>query len=55
MPVNQSRMKALVKQYGKEKGEEVYYALEAKEKKKERDKRKRPSSDPIRRATKGGK
>lgn len=33
MPVNLKRMKAMKKQYGPEKGERVYYALEAKEKK----------------------
>lgn len=34
MPVNQKKMAALQKQYGTKKGEEVYYALEQKDKKK---------------------
>lgn len=32
MPVNRSMMKELKKQYGKEKGTDVYYALENKRK-----------------------
>lgn len=35
MPVNIKKMKALKAQYGDEKGERVYYALEEEEKKKE--------------------
>ena len=34
MPVKQSMMKSLKKQYGSKKGEDVYYALEMKRKKK---------------------
>lgn len=34
MPINKKKMSALVKEYGKKKGEEIYYALEAKAKKK---------------------
>ena len=33
MPVNKSKMKAMKEQYGSEKGEQVYYAMENKEKK----------------------
>lgn len=33
MPVNKSMMKNMKEQYGKKKGEEVYYAVEAKQKK----------------------
>lgn len=33
MPINKKKMKALVDEYGAKKGEEVYYALEAKAKK----------------------
>ncbi len=33
MPVNQKKMKALKKEYGTKKGEQVYYALESKMKK----------------------
>ena len=40
MPVNKKKMAALKKQYGKEKGERVYYAMEQKEKQKSK-KRKR--------------
>lgn len=32
MPINQSKMKALKKEYGKEKGKKIYYALENKAK-----------------------
>lgn len=35
MPVNQKKMKALKKEYGSEKGKQVYYALENKAKKKQ--------------------
>lgn len=34
MPVNKSMMKSMKKQYGKKKGESVYYAVEAKQNKK---------------------
>lgn len=34
MPIKKSRMKALKKEYGEKKGEQVYYALETKERKK---------------------
>lgn len=34
MPINQSKMKALKKEYGEKKGKEVYYALEQKDKQK---------------------
>lgn len=34
MPVNRKKMKSLKDQYGKEKGKDVYYALENKAKKK---------------------
>lgn len=33
MPVNKSMMKNMKEQYGKKKGEEVYYAVETKQKK----------------------
>lgn len=33
MPINQSKMKAMKKQYGEKKGEDVYYATEQKAKK----------------------
>lgn len=32
MPINQSKMRAMKKQYGSEKGKEVYYATEQKAK-----------------------
>lgn len=32
MPVKQDMMKAMMKEYGKEKGKKVYYAVEAKKK-----------------------
>jgi len=32
MPVNKSMMKGMKEQYGKKKGEQVYYAVEAKQK-----------------------
>lgn len=32
MPVNKKEMKSMQKQYGKEKGKKVYYAVEAKQK-----------------------
>lgn len=34
MPINKKKMNALRKEYGFKKGEDVYYALESKEKKK---------------------
>lgn len=34
MPINQKKMSALIKEYGKKKWEEIYYALEMKAKKK---------------------
>lgn len=37
MPVNRSMMKDLKKQYGKDKGEQVYYALENKRKAKSKN------------------
>lgn len=41
MPVNQKKMKALKKEYGPKKGEQVYYAMEQKAKsKKKRTKKK---------------
>jgi len=33
MPINKSMMKNMKEQYGKKKGEDVYYAVEAKQKK----------------------
>ena len=33
MPVNKSMMKSMKEQYGKKRGEQVYYAVEAKQKK----------------------
>ena len=33
MPVNKSMMKSMKEQYGKKRGESVYYAVEAKQKK----------------------
>lgn len=36
MPVNKSKMKSMVKQYGKKKGTEVYYAVENKQKTKKK-------------------
>ena len=33
MPINKSMMKSMKEQYGKKKGEQVYYAVEAKQKK----------------------
>jgi hypothetical protein len=38
MPVNQKKMKALKKQYGSKKGEDVYYAMEQKAKSKRKKK-----------------
>jgi hypothetical protein len=32
MPVNKSMMKSMKEQYGKKKGEQVYYAVESKQK-----------------------
>jgi hypothetical protein len=46
-------MRALKKQYGPKKGEEIYYALEQKEKKKGKRKSGARGSDPISRAVKG--
>ena len=40
MPINQKKMAALKKQYGPEAGERIYYAMETKEKKKRKTKRK---------------
>lgn len=40
MPINKKKMSSLKKQYGAKKGEDVYYALEAKEKKKAKHKKK---------------
>lgn len=40
MPVNRKKMKALKKEYGAKKGEEIYYRMENKEK----HKGKRPKS-----------
>jgi hypothetical protein len=34
MPINRKKMNALVKEYGKKKGEDIYYALEQKQKQK---------------------
>jgi hypothetical protein len=36
MPVKQKKMNALKKEYGKEKGKDIYYALEQKSKKKKK-------------------
>ena len=33
MPINKKKMSSMKKQYGKEKGKDVYYALENKQKK----------------------
>lgn len=33
MPINEKKMRALVKEYGAKKGKEVYYAMEQKAKK----------------------
>ncbi len=41
MPVNQSKMKALKKEYGAKKGKSVYYALENKSKTKPKSKGKK--------------
>ena len=38
MPVNQKKMKALKKEYGSKKGENIYYALENKAKHKRKKK-----------------
>ena len=38
MPVNVKKMKALKRQYGSKKGENVYYAMEMKDKKKRKKK-----------------
>ena len=38
MPVNRKKMEALKKEYGAEKGKQVYYALEQKQKKKKKSK-----------------
>ena len=38
MPINKKKMSALKKEYGKKKGENVYYALEQKEKSKKHKK-----------------
>lgn len=38
MPVNRKKMAALKEQYGAEKGERIYYALEQKEKKRKKKK-----------------
>lgn len=40
MPVNKDKMKALKKEYGKDKGKKVYYALENKAKQKQKKKAK---------------
>jgi hypothetical protein len=50
MPVNQKKMRALKKEYGPDKGERVYYAMEQKEKKR---KGKRKKKDPIKSAVEG--
>jgi hypothetical protein len=39
MPVNQSMMKAMKKEYGSKKGKQVYYAVEAKQKAKTKSKK----------------
>lgn len=36
MPVNKKKMSSLKQQYGKEKGKDIYYALENKSKKKKK-------------------
>ena len=36
MPINQKKMKALKEEYGEKHGEEVYYALEQKQKNKDK-------------------
>lgn len=41
MPINQSKMKALKKEYGSKKGKSIYYALEQKAKAKSKPKRKK--------------
>lgn len=40
MPINRKKMAALKKEYGKEKGKNVYYALEQKAKKEKKKKTK---------------
>lgn len=39
MPVNKSMMQSMIKQYGKKKGKEVYYAVEMKSKSKSTNKK----------------
>ncbi len=39
MPINKSMMKSMKKEYGAKKGEQIYYAVEAKQKKKDLPKR----------------
>lgn len=51
MPVNRKKMRALKEQYGEEKGERIYYAMEEKEKKRKRKKGKK--RDAIDQAVKG--
>jgi hypothetical protein len=47
MPVDEKKMRALKKEYGPEKGERIYYALEQKDK----DKKKKPKGfDHVNRA-----
>lgn len=41
MPVNQKKMKAMKKEYGSKKGKQVYYALEQKQKSKQKPKGKK--------------
>jgi hypothetical protein len=41
MPVNRAKMKRLKSEYGSEKGERIYYALENKHNRKKRKKRKK--------------
>lgn len=41
MPINKKKMKALKKQYGHEKWEDVYYAMEMKAKKKKKKSKKK--------------
>ena len=39
MPIDEKKMKALIKQYGAKKGKDIYYALEQKSKKKSKVKK----------------
>ena len=41
MPVKRKMMKELRKRYGKEEGEDIYYAIEMKQRKKKENKRSR--------------